>query len=49
MLLAFMVNQKLKNKIYKLWKDDDRIPVPQLARSRAKQKKRKKKENEIEI
>ena len=34
--LAFIVNKKWKNKIYKLGKVDDRIPVLQLARSRGK-------------
>ena len=52
--LAFFVNQKLKNKIYKVEKGDDRVPmkgpndrVPilQLARSRSK----KSIENETEI
>lgn len=34
--LAFIVNQKLKSKIYKLEKGDDRFPIMQLARSRSK-------------
>ena len=34
--LAFIVNQKLKNKIYQLGKTDDRIPILQVARSRSK-------------
>ena len=37
--LAFIVNKKLENKIYKLGKVDDRIPVLQLARSRGKKQK----------
>ena len=41
--LAFIVNKKWKNKIYKLGKVEDRIPVLQLARSRAK------KQNESDI
>ena len=39
--LAFTVNQRFKNKIYKLEKDDERIPILQLARSRSKITKRK--------
>ena len=42
---AFIVNQKLKSKIYKLGKGDDKIPVPRLARSRSQ----KQNENETEI
>ena len=33
--LAFVVNQKFKNKIYNLGKKDDSIPMLQLARSRS--------------
>ena len=36
--LAFIVNQKWKNKIYKLRKVD-RIPILQLVRSRSKKQK----------
>ena len=43
--LAFIVNKKLKNKIYKLGKADDRIPVLQLTRSRGK----KQKESDVSI
>ena len=38
-MLAFIVNQKWKNKIYKFWKVDDRIQILQLARSRNKRQK----------
>ena len=37
--LAFIVNYKWKNKIYKQGKLDDRIPILQLARFRSKRKK----------
>ena len=37
--LAVIVNQKCKNKIYKLRKLDDRIQILQLARSRNKRQK----------
>ena len=37
--LAFIVNKKWKNKIYKLGKVDDRIPVLQLIASRSKTQK----------
>ena len=37
--IAFIVNQKWKNKIYKVGKVDDRIPVLQLTRSRSKKQK----------
>ena len=43
--LAFIVSQKLRNKIYKLEKDDYRIPILQLARFRS----RKPNENKAEI
>ena len=35
------MNQKLKNKIYKLRKVDDRVQILQLARSRNKRQKSK--------
>ena len=38
--LAFFVNQKWKNKIYKLGKVDGRIQILQPARSRNKDKKK---------
>ena len=34
--LAFIVNQKWKSKIFKLWKVDDRIQILEPARSRNK-------------
>ena len=37
--LAFIVNKKWKNKIYKLGKVDDRISVLQVTRSRSKKQK----------
>ena len=43
--LAFIVNKKLKNKIYNLGKANDRIPVLQLTRSRGK----KQKESDISV
>ena len=43
--LASTVNRKLKNKIHKLGKGDDRILVLQLARSRAKKTKRSQDKN----
>ena len=43
--LASTVNQKLKNKIHKLGKGDDRILVLQLARSRTKKTKRNQDKN----
>ena len=36
--LAFIVNQKFQNKIYKFWKGYDRIQILQLARFRSKKK-----------
>ena len=41
--LAFIVNKRWKNKIYKLGKVDDRISVLQLTRSKGK------KQNESDI
>ena len=37
--LAFIVNKKWKNKIYKLGKVDDRISVLQVTRPRSKKQK----------
>ena len=37
--LAFIVNQKMKSRFYKLWKlwkGDDKLPILQLARFRSK-------------
>ena len=48
--LAFTMNQTLKNKIYKLGKGDDRIPILQPARSRSqKKKKNTEKKNETDM
>ena len=43
--LASTVNRKLKKKIHKLGKGDDRILVLQLARSRTKKTKRNQDKN----
>ena len=37
--LAFIVDQKWKNKIYRLGKVHDKIPILQLIRSRSKRQK----------
>ena len=37
--LAFIVNKKWKNKIYKLGRVEDRIPVLKLTKSRGKKQK----------
>ena len=44
-MLVFIVNLKFQNKIYKLRKSDDRIPILKLARLRSKNTN----ENETEI
>ena len=38
--IGFIVNEKLKNNIYKLGEVGDTIPFKQLARSRSKSKKK---------
>ena len=46
--LAFIVNEKLKNRTYKLWKGHDSIPILQLARFMGKKNKQKRNRDIIE-